>query len=215
MLFFVPSGRRATAERRGQISPPERRPARPHRGVRPAGWGLRQDGSRSGGDQEVSHTSMFPSFYTYPHFLWLSFFSSWISFQLLFGPGQLIFSLSTVKQVSNSRDNPLFHSHSLSVPCNVILSGPSECVWKASDSVCVIPGWEVVGITGIKERRRESLHGPNPPWQQHAAWSLFTLPPFIMDDLSNAQSYDDLHLIINYQQTPPTSPPCYLCPLLP
>lgn len=30
------SGRGATAERRGQVSPPERRPARPHRGVRAA-----------------------------------------------------------------------------------------------------------------------------------------------------------------------------------
>lgn len=39
-LFFfivVPSGRRATTERRGQISSPERRPPRPHRGVCPAG----------------------------------------------------------------------------------------------------------------------------------------------------------------------------------
>lgn len=59
------SGRGATAERRGQVSPPERRPARPHRGVRAASWGLRQDGSRSGGDQKVSHTGALP--FSHPH----------------------------------------------------------------------------------------------------------------------------------------------------
>lgn len=50
MFLFVPSGGRAASERRGQISPPEWRPARSNWGVCPAGWGLRQDGSCSGGD---------------------------------------------------------------------------------------------------------------------------------------------------------------------
>lgn len=95
LLFFlvVASGRRATAERRGQISSPERRPARPHWDLRPTSRGVRQDGSRSGGDQEVSHTSMFP-FYSHTHthtpLLAFTFFSSWISLQLPFGPSQLI-----------------------------------------------------------------------------------------------------------------------------
>lgn len=63
-----------------------------------------------------------------------------------------------------------------------------------------------MGKTGIKERRRGSVHRPNSPWQQHAAQSLFTLPPFIMDDLCDAQSCDDLHLTINYGPTLPPPP---------
>lgn len=78
LLFFlvVASGRRATAEWRGQISSPERRPARPHWDLRPTSRGIRQDGSRSGGDQEVSHTSMFPFYsHTHTHLFWLFLFS--------------------------------------------------------------------------------------------------------------------------------------------
>lgn len=79
------------------------------------------------------------------------------------------------------------------------------CVWKASDLLCAIQGGEVEDKTGMEESRRESPHGPNPLLA--AAWSLFTLLSFIMDDLSDAQSYDNLHLAINYQQTPPPISP--------
>ena len=55
------TGRGAEEERRGEVPAPERGPARADRGVCPARRGLRPDGPRPGGDQEVPHTSTSPT----------------------------------------------------------------------------------------------------------------------------------------------------------
>lgn len=125
--------------------------------------------------------------------------------RLLFGPGRLVFTVSTVNRVNNGgaaierlEDKRALSLHSFSVTGTVILSGPSE--ETLSDSVHD-PEKEVMGLTRIKAGRVHPAWA-KPPWHQHAG-SLFTLTPFIMYDLSNALNYDDLHLIINDHQTPP------------